>query len=85
MDAALAALDKFEMFHAVGDIGPGAVDPGLGQSRVEHLSGRSDKWTSGEILLVARLLADKEDWRIERAFAEHGLGGVAVQIAHGAA
>ena len=61
------------------------VDAGLREGAVEQLAGRADERAAGEILLVARLLADEHDARVERAFAEHGLGGVLVEMAAGAA
>jgi hypothetical protein len=36
---------------------------------------------TSEIFLVARLFADQHDWRVQWAFAEHGLGGVFPQVA----
>ena len=47
--------------------------PASSSARVEHLAGRADERAAGEILLVARLLADEHDRGVERAFAEHGL------------
>ena len=44
-----------------------------------------DERPSGEILLVARLLADEHDRRVERAFAEHRLGRILVEVAARAA
>ena len=85
MDALLAAHDEFEMLDRVGDVGRAPVDPGLFERRVEQLTGGADERASGEILLVARLLADEEDAGVERAFAEHRLGGAFVEVAAGAA
>ena len=84
MDALLPARDELEMLDRVGDIGPRPVDPGLGQGRVEQLSGGADERPPGKILLVARLLADEQDPRVERPLAEHGLGRALVEMAAGA-
>ena len=85
VDAALAALLELEMLDRVGDVGRAAVDPGLAERAVEQLAGRADERAAGEILLVARLLADEQDPGVERAFAEHGLGRAFVEVAAGAA
>ena len=84
VDAALAPPLELEMLHRIGDVGPLARHAGLGQRLVEQLPGRTDERRAGQILLVARLLADEDQPRIERAFAEHGLGGAFVEIAAGA-
>ena len=61
------------------------VDAGLVEDLVEHLAGRPDERLAGNILLVAGLLADEDDLRILRPFAEHGLRGVAPERAAAAA
>ena len=47
--------------------------------------GRTDERPAGQVLLVAGLLADEHDRRVERAFAEHRLRRVLVEVAAGAA
>ena len=85
VDALLAALDKFEMLDRVGDIGSLPLDPGLPERLVEQLPGGADERPSGQIFLVAGLLADEQDERIERPFAEHGLRRAFVEVAARAA
>jgi hypothetical protein len=68
----------------VGDVGPRPVDPGLGQRVVEHPAGGPDERGAGEVLLVARLLADEHHLGAGRPLAEDHLGGVAVEVAGGA-
>ena len=75
------ARDPLEMLDGVGHPNPRPVDPGLGETAVEQLSGGSDKRMAGLILGVARLLADQHDRRVRRTLAEHRLGGVAVERA----
>ncbi len=55
--------------------------PGLGQSLVEQLAGRTYERPPCEIFMIARLLADEYDWRVFRTFAEHGLSGRFVERA----
>src|SRR5438045_3579111 len=69
------------MLHDVGDVHDSAIDPRLLERAIEQLAGGADERMTGEILLVARLLADQHDARAFRPFAEHGLRGVFPQIA----
>ena len=85
MDAPLAAPLELEMLDRVGDIGAGAVHARLGQRLVQQLPRRPDEGPPGQILLVAGLLADEHQRRVQRAFAEHGLRRVLVERAAGAA
>ena len=59
MDATLAAWLVLEVLHGIGDVDRVARDASAFKCAVEHLAGRSDKGTPGQVLLVARLLADK--------------------------
>ena len=54
-------------------------------ARVENLAGGADEGAPPHILLLSRLLAYQHEGCIGRAFAEHGLGGVPVKLAAGAA
>ena len=81
MDAPLAARLELEMLDRVGDVDLEPIDIGLVEYLVEHLAGRPDEGLAGDILLVARLLADEDDPRILGSLAEHGLRGVAPQRA----
>jgi len=76
MQANFPAGHKFEMFDRAGDVNLLAVDAGLGQSAVEHLSRWSYERFSGEVFLVAGLFADQHDSRVRRAFAKYGLGRI---------
>jgi len=84
VDAPLAARQEFEMLDGVGDVDGRAVDPGLLERFVEDRARGPDERPPGKILLVARLFADEQDRRVERAFAEHRLGRIFVEIATGA-
>ena len=59
MQADFSAPYEFEMLDRVGDVDLLAVDADLLQGAVEHLAGRSNEWSAGEIFLVAGLLADQ--------------------------
>ena len=78
VDPPCAARHPFEMLDGIGDVGLAAVDPGLDETAVEQLAGGADKRMAGEVLGVARLLADKHDARPLRPLAEHGLRRVLV-------
>jgi len=50
-----------------------SVDAGFDECLIEKATRGSDKRMTGEILLVSRLLADEEDLRGARSFAEDRL------------
>jgi hypothetical protein len=81
VDAALAARLVLEVLDGIGDVDEVAVDPGFREDGVEELSCRADEGLAGDVLLVAGLLADEDDARLLRAFAEDGLGGLAPEVA----
>ncbi len=72
---------ELEMFDGVGDVEAFAVDLGGGQRFVQEIARRPDERSTATVFLVAWLLADQHHGRMGRAFAEHRLLGVAVQIA----
>src|SRR5690606_15859753 len=84
MDAPLAARSKFEVFYRIGDIGLLAVDANFLEDRVEELACGTDEGLSGEILAITGLLADEDDARVLRPFAEHCLRRILVEVAAGA-
>ncbi len=84
MNPALATRLPFEMLHRVGDINIVTIDPGFAESAVEKLSRRADEQLPSEILLIARLLAQKHDRRALRTFTKHGLRSELVQMTGGA-
>ena len=81
VQASLAARLVLEVLHRVGDVDRLALDSRRLQRSVEHLAGRSDEGASGQVFLIARLLADQHQRRIGGAFAEHGLGRILVEMA----
>src|SRR5262249_13547092 len=76
---AFSALLELEMLHRIGDEYLRAIEPRIHECAVEHATGRSDEWLAGEVLVVARLLADEHQWRRGRSFAGDDLGGVAIK------
>jgi hypothetical protein len=58
----------------IRDIRGLAVDAGLLECAVEKAPGRSYEWPSGEIFVIARLLAHKHDSGARPALAENRLG-----------
>ena len=85
VDAPRSARHPFEVLDDIGDVGlrrdRSPPRPGSGRA----VSGRPDKRVAGEVFGIARLFADQHHPRPLRAFAEHGLCGVPVQIASRAA
>jgi hypothetical protein len=69
----------------IGDIAAPAVEASLFEAAIEQPAGGTDKGPAGQILLIARLLADKDDLGFQRAFAEDDLRGIPVEITTGAA
>ncbi len=64
VDATLTARLPFEVFDDVGDVDGFAIDAGLFQRSIEQLARGSDEGMAGQILRVARLLADQHQrWR----------------------
>src|SRR5947207_11656539 len=81
MNSALSARLEFEMLYGVGHVNFLARNSHLHHHLIEQRSCRPDEWLAGKIFLIAWLLADKNDARVGRTFAENGLRGVAIQIA----
>ena len=75
MDLALAARLILEMLDGIGEIHRCATDAGLVQGTVEYFAGRPYKRASCEVFMIARLLADKYELCIRRAFTEYRLRG----------
>jgi hypothetical protein len=61
------------MLDRIGDVGRGAIDPGICQRAIEQLAGGADERAPGQIFLIARLLAEEQQCGLGRRFAEHGL------------
>src|SRR3546814_4963003 len=85
MEAPLAALRELEMLDRVGDVDLAAFDSGLVERAIEHPPRRADEGATGQILLIARLLADQHDRGAAGAFAEHRLRRVLIERATRAA
>jgi hypothetical protein len=77
----LTARFPFEVFHYVRYVDRFAIDACLLERAIEQLSCRSDERMTGEILRVARLLADEHQASTSRAFAEDRLCSALVQVA----
>ena len=69
--------DGFRFHHLIFIIAVTPIYPCIVQDGVENPAGRADEGFSGEILLVARLFADKNDFWVGRSLAENNLRGVA--------
>lgn len=73
--------NPFEMFHDVGQIHLRSLESCFFQCLVEQLASGTNKRTTGTVLLIAGLFADKHDPRFCRAFSEDGLRRRLPQIA----
>jgi len=80
MQASFAPLDPSKMFDGVGDIYLVPRNTRFTKCLVEHTSRRSDKRMSLTIFHIAGLLADQNDTRMCRPFAENRLGRIPVEI-----
>ena len=74
VEAPLAPVLVLEVLHGVGDVEPGAIEPGLLDATPEHAPRRPDERLALAVLLVAGLLADQDDPGRGRPFPEHRLG-----------
>ena len=81
VQAPLASLDEFEVFHCVGDINFLPEYARLGEGFVKHTARRSHKRPTLPVLNVSWLFTDKHGCRTLRTFAENRLAGIFVQIA----
>jgi hypothetical protein len=81
VDPSLAAHHVREVLHDVREVDVVADKAGLLDRAIEERACRSHEGLAGKILLVAGLFADHHDPGILGSLAEHGLGGVAVQVA----
>lgn len=57
------------------------INTRFGESFVEELAGRTDERFAFQVLLIAWLFTDKDNFCVGRAFAEYGLCGVFPKIA----
>ena len=85
VNTSLTALDEFEMFDRVGEIGASTIDPGLSQCPIEHGAGGAGERPPRMILLITRLLTDDAESCIERPFAEDQPTGMPRKLAGPAA
>src|SRR4051794_2917812 len=84
MNAAFAARLPFEMLHGVSHVDVAAIDARFFERAIEQLAGGPDERLSGEIFLVAGLLAEEQQLRAFRSFAEDGLRSTFVEMTSGA-
>lgn len=78
---ALSTRLPLEMFHRVRDVAFRTIDAGIGKCAVEQFSSRADEWPAVAVFLISRLLAEKDDLRGGRSFAEDRLGGEPIKRA----
>jgi hypothetical protein len=81
VNAAFAARLPFEVFDNIGDVSLFAIDTCLLERAIKQTAGWTDERFAGEILLVARLFADKHDACATAPFAENGLRSFLPEIA----
>jgi hypothetical protein len=81
MDAAFAAGLPLEMLDGVGYVNFFAVDAGFYERAIEQFACGADERFTGEIFLVAGLLADEHELTVRGTFAENGLRAELPEIA----
>lgn len=81
VDATFSSRFPLEVFDRVGDVNFLAVNACFRKRLIQEVAGGPDKRFAFQILLIARLFADKNNLRGRQAFAEHGLRGVSPEIA----
>ncbi len=78
---ALSAWLPLEVFDGVGHITLRPIDAGVGEGAIQQFSRRPNKRSARQILLITRLLADKDNLGRSRSFAEDGLRSMTIEIA----
>lgn len=63
------------MLDRVREIGPAAIDAGLGQQLVQDVSGGADERSTDNVFPVAGLLTDEHEACVGRSFTEDRLRG----------
>ena len=81
MQAPLSALLEFEMLDTIGDVTERTVNPRFMQAFIQQATSRTDKRSAHLILAVTRLLTNENELSGRRAFAEHDLRRILIQIA----
>jgi hypothetical protein len=69
------------MLDDIGHEGRLPVDPRGLERTVEDAARRTHEWSTGAVLLVARLLSDEDDPGRDRSLADDGLGGPLPELA----
>ena len=81
VDAPLPSRLELEVLDHVGDVDVVAIDPRFIQGLVEDRTRRTDERPAGEVLSIARLLADHHHSGLPRAFPGDRLGCASVKPA----
>lgn len=81
MKAPFAASFELEVLDRIGHVTERTVDAGFLQTLVDQPARGSDERLAGDVLLISWLFANWYNSRLGRAFAEHGLGGMFIEIA----
>jgi hypothetical protein len=81
MNPALAAGLPPEVLDRVGEVDVVALDATIGERLIQHMPGGANERMALLVLLVAGLLADEEERRVQAALAEHDLRRAFIQRA----
>ena len=76
MDAAFSSRFPLEVFYRVGDVDFFAVNARFRKRLIQEVASGPDKWFAFQVFLIARLFADKNDFRVGQALAKNCLRGV---------
>jgi hypothetical protein len=81
VEPAFAARLELEVFDSVCHVDRRPLDGGIAQCAIEQPARGAHERSARDVLLIAGLLADENEPRVGRAFAEHGLRCVSPQLA----
>jgi len=85
MLAPFALRLPFKMFDGIRDVDVVAGNAGFDQGFVEQSARGSDEGMALQVLLIAGLLADEDNFGVSRTFAEYGLRGALIEVTAGTA
>ena len=76
VDAAFSSGLPFKMLHGVGAVNFFAVNSCFRKRLIQEVAGGADEWFAFQVFVIARLFADKNNFCVGQALAEHCLRGV---------
>jgi hypothetical protein len=80
VNAPLASRLPFEVLYRIRQINFRTIDASFFKGSAKQSSGRADKWPTSQVLFVAGLLADENDFRKQWAFPKNGSRCIFVKV-----